>query len=237
MKTIQNTLLALILLISSKGMFAQELNQKDAEGKRNGQWTGIYDDTKLPRYEGTFNHGKEVGVFKYYENTAKKTLMATREFNDKDNTAYTIFYDPKMNKVSEGKVKGKDYEGVWTYYHNASPKVMTTENYVEGKLDGVRKVYYPNGKIAEERGYVKGVKEGVYKKYAESGFLIEEANFKAGQYDGKTTYYDSKGKVTIKGQFKNGKKNGVWTYYENNKVVKEENMSQVKKSIKAKGTK
>jgi len=40
---------------------------------------------------------------------------------------------------------------------------MTLENYKEGKLDGLRSVYYPDGKIAEETNYVKGIKQGAYK--------------------------------------------------------------------------
>jgi antitoxin component YwqK of YwqJK toxin-antitoxin module len=30
---------------------------------------------------------------------------------------------------------------------------MTKENYIKGKLEGLRTVYYPSGKIAEEQFY------------------------------------------------------------------------------------
>jgi hypothetical protein len=38
----------------------------------------------------------------------------------KDNAAYTIFFDQANNKVSEGKVLNKLFEGPWKYYHQAS---------------------------------------------------------------------------------------------------------------------
>jgi antitoxin component YwqK of YwqJK toxin-antitoxin module len=64
-----------------------------------------------------------------------------REFNAIDNSAYTVFMIRRKNKVSEGKVIDKLFTGEWKYYHQAS-KVMTLENYKNGKLEGLRSVYY-----------------------------------------------------------------------------------------------
>jgi antitoxin component YwqK of YwqJK toxin-antitoxin module len=36
--------------------------------------------------------------------------------------------------------------------------VMTLENYKNGKLEGLRSVYYPSGKIAEEISYLNNMK-------------------------------------------------------------------------------
>jgi antitoxin component YwqK of YwqJK toxin-antitoxin module len=36
--------------------------------------------------------------------------------------------------------------------------VMTLENYKNGKLEGLRSVYYPSGKIAEEISYLNNIK-------------------------------------------------------------------------------
>lgn len=199
--------------------FSQEFNKMDENGKRHGVWKGIYEDTKNPRYEGTFNHGKEVGVFKYFDNTVKLVVIATRDFSANDGSHYTTFYNQKGFKVSEGKVVGKDtYVGAWKYYHLDSPKIMTLENYVNGKLNGVRKVYYPNEKIAEETTYVNGVKEGVYKKYAENGVIFEDAIYKNDQYEGKATFKNADDQIVGQGLFKNGKKVGMWKVLEKGKV-------------------
>ena len=44
-----------------------KLNQLDEKGAKHGVWKGYHAESKRLRYEGTFKHGKEVGVFKFYE--------------------------------------------------------------------------------------------------------------------------------------------------------------------------
>ncbi len=185
--------------------FAQDINKLDENGKKIGLWKGVYEESKRPRYEGTFDHGKEVGMFKFFDDTKAGTVIATREFNT-DNSCYTIFYNQKNNKVSEGKVVNKQFEGEWKYYHEDSPQIMTLEYYVNGQLNGVRKVFYMNGKIAEEITYKNGIKEGAYKNYTENGVIMEETLYKNGDYNGQAIFRDPSGKITGQGVFKNGKK-------------------------------
>lgn len=212
-----------------------DYNKLDEKGKKHGLWKGIYEDTKNPKYEGTFEHGKEVGTFTFFDNTKTKIVVATREFNAKDNSAYTIFFDKNKNKVSEGKVVGKLYEGQWTYYHKASKAIMATENYSKGKLEGLRSVFYPNGKIAEEMIYKNNQKNGFYKRYTETGIIIEETNYKNDQYDGLAIFRDANdGTIVSKGKFVNGKKAGVWQFFEKGKLVNEINMSYPQNSSKSK---
>ena len=225
-----------LLLFLSTSLFAQEINKIDAEGKKDGLWKGVYQESKRPRYEGTFSHGKEVGMFKFFDDTKAGTVIATRDFSAKDNSCYTIFYNQKNNKVSEGKVVNKLFEGEWKYYHEDSDKIMTSEFYVNGKLNGVRKVYFPSGKIAEETSYKLGVKNGYYKKYAENGVLFEESNYVNGEFDGLATYKSPQNVVVGKGMYKKGKKTGIWEFNTNGKITKE-NMDKPNKIKFAKRTK
>lgn len=203
-----------------------DFNKLDEKGMKHGLWKGVYEDTKNPKYEGTFEHGKEVGTFTFFDNTKTKRVIATREFSPSDNSAYTIVYDQLKNKVSEGKVVNKLSEGKWIYYHKASKAIMATENYSKGKLEGLRSVFYPNGKIAEEILYKNNLKNGVYKRYTESGIIIEESNYKNNEYDGLAIFRDpDDGTIVSKGKFVNGKKMGVWQFFAKGKLVKEENMS------------
>jgi antitoxin component YwqK of YwqJK toxin-antitoxin module len=231
-----NKLFSTILFLFSIAMFAQSsYNKLDEKGNKNGLWKGYYSETKNIKYEGTFEHGKEIGVFTFYDNTKFKSIVATREFNPKDNSAYTIFYDPLKNKVSEGKVVNKLYEGQWKYYHKASKNIMTIENYNRGKLNGLRTVFYPSGKIAEEMIYKEGKKNGYYKKFTESGIIIEESNYKNNEFDGLAIFRDADdGTIVSKGKFLNGKKVGIWQFFQKGKLVKEENMSFPQTSSKAK---
>jgi len=231
MKALYKISLVTFLFLSFYSLQAQnDFNKLDANGKKDGVWKGIYPESKRPRYEGTFSHGKEVGVFKFFDDTKAGTVIATRTFNVNDNAAYTVFYDQAKNKVSEGKVVNKLFEGEWKYYHQASTTVMTIENYKNGKLEGVRSVFFPSGKIAEETNYKLGLKNGISKKYSEKGIVLEEATFKNNQYDGITIFKDVDGNLVSKGKFTNGKKTGSWQFFENGKLTQEVNMNDAKKA-------
>ncbi|GGA86590.1 hypothetical protein GCM10008015_29080 [Flavobacterium palustre] len=204
------------------------INQFDSEQKKDGLWKGFYPESKRLRYEGTFSHGKEIGEFKFYDDTKAGTVIATRTFNANDNAAYTVFYDQAKNKVSEGKVVNKLFEGEWKYYHKAATTIMSIEHYKNGKLEGLRSVFFPSGKIAEETIYKGGLKNGISKKYSEKGIVLEEAFFKNDQYDGTAVFKDVDGNMVSKGKFTNGKKTGIWQFFENGKLKEETNMSHPK---------
>lgn len=210
----------LFFLFSIFSIQAQELNKLDEKGAKHGLWKGVHAESKRPRFEGTFEHGKEIGTFKFFDDTQAGTVIATREFNPKDNSCYTIFYNQKGFKVSEGKVINKQFEGEWKYYHFDSPDIMSTEIYVKGKLNGVKKVYYKSKIIAEETTFKNGVKDGLYKNYAENGTVLEESNYKNGEFEGLAVFKSGTGEVVAKGSFKNGKKVGMWDFLEKGKMVK-----------------
>ncbi|SFA88405.1 MORN repeat variant [Flavobacterium swingsii] len=201
-------------------------NSFDENGLRQGLWNGFYDDSKILRYEGNFSHGKEMGLFTYYANSDKKLVMATRNFDAKNN-AYTIFFDENKNKVSEGNMYNKLRTGVWKYYHKGQKTVMTTENYINDKLEGSRKVFYTDGKLAEEILYKNNLKEGISKKYSKEGKLVEESVFAKDVMQGPYKVYDESGKVVISGQFKQDKKNGIWKYYNKGKLVRQMNADTI----------
>ncbi|MCW2119268.1 toxin-antitoxin system YwqK family antitoxin [Flavobacterium sp. 7A] len=215
-----------MFIITSFALQGQtKVNQLETTGQKDGLWKGIYQESKRPKYEGTFAHGKEIGMFKFFDDTKLGSVIASRDFTAGDGSAYTIFYDQVKNKVSEGKVLNKQFEGIWKYYHQASPMVMTTEIYKNGKLDGLRSVYYLSGKLAEVTNYKNGVKDGVYKKYSENEIVLEEATYLADEYNGLATYKEADGKMVSQGKFLKGKKVGVWQFFEDGKLKKEINMS------------
>ena len=224
---IKSYITTLLIVLNCLSVFSQvDVNQLDAQGKRHGVWKGIYKDSKRPRYEGNFSHGKETGIFNYFDDTKAGTIIATRDFSKGDGSCYAIFYNQKGNKVSEGLLKNKMPEGEWKYYHFESDQLMSVENYKDGKLHGVKKVFYRDGSLAEEATYVNGKINGVYKKYAENETLLEEINYKNGILDGSANYYDGKGNINLKGQFKKDRKWGYWETYENGKLISKEKISR-----------
>ena len=213
----------LFSFLSVNTVLAQEkINQLDAKGKKDGVWKGVFEESKRPRYEGTFEHGVEVGTFKYFDDTKAQSLIGTRVFSENGKVAYTTFFDQKGNKVSEGKTVNRLKEGVWKFYHKASPQLMKEEFYKNGKLEGIQKIYFPNGAIAEETTYKKGLREGIYKVYAPNGNVVEESTFKNNQYDGLAIFRDAGGQIISKGNFVKNEKRGMWEFYKDGKLEKKE---------------
>jgi len=98
---------------------------------------------------------------------------------------------------------------------------MNIEFYKKGTLDGNKKVFYPNGTIAEESNYKLGVKNGLAKTFSDKGKLIDEHVYKNGQFNGLASYYDGNGNKLYEGTYKEGKRVGIWKFYDNNKVINE----------------
>ena len=218
---------------------AQEVNQLDADGKRHGIWRKNYKDSNILRYEGQFNHGKEIGVFKFYENIDKKAvLVASRTFNEANDVAEVKFVTPKGNTVSQGKMRGKVYIGKWLYYHKDSKQLMTEEFYNDkGELEGERKTYYLSGQLAQNANYKANKLHGEFKLYSEQGKLIRFYNYIAGGLEGEAKSYDAKGNLLLEGVYRNDKKHGIWKYYENGKFLRKKDFTRKSKNPKYKNNK
>ncbi|MBP92546.1 MAG: preprotein translocase YidC [Flavobacteriaceae bacterium] len=218
----KQTLLVLALLVGFSS-FAQTLNQFDADRKRHGKWKKNFDGTDVIRYEGTFEHGKEIGVFKFYKNIKEEAILtATREFNSNNNTAKVTFYGSNGIVISEGMMQNKLYIGDWKYYHSNGTQLMTFEHYSpKGLLEGEKLVYYLSGQIAENARYENGKRHGKTINYAENGTVIKEQHYKMGDLHGKAKFFDESGTLLVEGLYKNNQKHGLWKYYENG-VLKEE---------------
>ena len=201
---------------------AQEVNKLDANGKRHGAWQKKYKGSSQIRYEGTFDHGKEIGIFKFYCKNCKKTPIAVKEFDIGSDLADVKYFTPKGNLVSQGKMSGRKRVGEWLYFHENSSKVMTSEFYKNGKLHGQKTTFYLNDTITEKMNYLGGLKEGSKKYYSPEGVLLKTFQYENDILSGAAAYYDSNGAVSIQGDYKDGKKNGLWKYYKQGKVVREE---------------
>ncbi len=218
----RKTLIFLLFITTFLNYSQEKTNQYDEKGERHGLWKGIYDESKRPRYEGVFNHGKETGIFKYFDDTKAGKVIATRDFSKGKDSCYVTMYDRKDNIVSEGLLVKKLHEGEWKIYHKESKVVMTSENYKKGKLNGIKKVFYDDGSVAEILNYVDGKRDGNYKRFGVNEKILEDLNYKNDELHGAATFYDGLGNIILQGQYTNGLKTGIWKTYEKGKIVKEE---------------
>ena len=219
-----------MLLMASIISTAQEINKFDENGKRHGIWKKYFDGTKQLRYEGQFEHGREVGEFKFYKLIKKKSVLTATKLFDGNGNADVKFLASTGKVISEGKMNGKLYVGKWVYYHNKSDNVMTIEHYNDkGLLEGERLVYYKDGIVAERAQYVNGKLHGKYFGYSVKGVVLRELNYNQDELHGVAKHFNGKAELIAEGDYKRGKKAGVWKYYEDGKLTKEDNVDMIKK--------
>lgn len=198
---------------------AQEFNKTDANTKKHGNWQKFYEGTKQLRYEGTFDHGQEIGTFKFYDRKGGHPT-ALKIYTEGDDLFDVIFYTTDGKKVSEGKMKGRSREGKWIYYHQDGSTVMTEEFYKNDLLHGERMVYFQNGAVAQRMEYVDGKENGTETHYSEAGVIVKTYTHVNGELHGPVKLYNLEGVIMREGNYKNNQKHGVWKYYENGKLDK-----------------
>jgi len=212
--------LIFFLILSQCALAQDTINQYDANGLRHGVWKKYFPRNHNLRYSGQFNHGKEVGIFKYYDINNDKIPIVVRKFNLNDSSEEVSFFTKKGIIESKGKMLGKWHIGKWIFYHKDGKSILSEEFYKNGKINGESKVYYANGKLTEVLHYLNGKLNGNYKRYSVRGFLYQDLTYINGVLNGLATYYNRKtGKLLAKGNFKDNKRVGIWQHFKNDEFA------------------
>lgn len=204
----------LFLFIFHFGFSQEPNNQLDANGKRHGKWSKTYENGSI-RYTGEFEHGKEIGIFKFFTEENPNTPAITKEFIKNSDQIIVKYFYPDGKLKSIGQMVGQNRYGKWVYYFKDGIKILSEETYENGMLEGDYKIFYINGKLTEWSVYKKNLLHGVSNRYTESGVLIEVINYKEGKLNGEAFYYNTSGQLILKGSYKDDVSVGAWESYEN----------------------
>ena len=216
---------ALFLAVSS--VVAQDFNQTDAKGRRQGSWRDFYPNGQL-RYEGQFKNDKCKGTFKYYDEQGN--LKATNEFDKTGNKALNTTFASNGRVIATGYYVNQKKDGEWKYFDVNSGQLRLVEDNKNGKVSGWSRLYNPNnGKLAEETQFVDGLPEGKCFKYSDTGVMMMECLYHNGLLEGPSkTYYPSTA-LKEEGQYLKGEKVGLWkTYNEDGDIIAEETFGEQK---------
>jgi len=119
--------------------------------------------------------------------------------------------------------------GIW-YYNNEiytgkfidyyySGKIQGEGILKNGKIEGLRKMYFQNGNISLERNYINSLSDGLDKEYYENGALKQKGVFVAGNEEGAWESYFPNGQIKLQNNYKNGEVSGtVIKYYSTGKI-------------------
>lgn len=216
--------LFLSLLFVSTSNIAQKINQFDANKQRTGVWKKYYDNQKI-RYEGQFKNGKEIGVFKFYDDSSSQQPTIIKKYSEKTDSVAVEFYLTNGTLQSKGFFIDKNRVGKWLYFFK-DEKIMSEEFYQLGKLEGKLVNYYPNGKATEITHYKNGLKHGISQKFSNDGILIEEVTYENNLLNGAAKFFELNGNLREKGIYKDGKKLGKWEFYIDGEITDEKEIEK-----------
>jgi antitoxin component YwqK of YwqJK toxin-antitoxin module len=92
-------------------------------------------------------------------------------------------------------------------------------NFKDGMQHGPFKLWYKDGKLAEQGFFKYGYQDSIWKNFYETGKLKAIKSFKRGQPDGKCIFFFTSGDSAEVDTYDYGKKDGRWqTWYENGQV-------------------
>lgn len=117
-------------------------------------------------------------------------------------------YQINQDSLKNGTSKVFDDEG----------DLFELSNYVAGKLEGKRTLYYKDDSVDTEENYVNDILVGEYKQYYKNGNLMQTGSYTAGVLAGEVISYFEDGTIRESATFENNIENGPFTeYHENGK--------------------
>jgi len=145
------------------------------------------------------------------------------------NNTITTKYD-SGEKYEEYQYTGDSLKHGWYKSYSPGGILIEESNYVEGKLNGLRKIYttsgdlevteqynldvlngvfktyHPSGNVKLEGVYTNNVLKGIVKGYYPTGELMEEVTFEDNQEEGPFKEFHKNGNLKWEGTYRNGDK-------------------------------
>lgn len=125
----------------------------------------------------------------------------------------------------EGEFVDGERQKAWKFYvieDKTFKKILTKEvAFVNGKMEGICKHYFPSGKLASITNYISDEAEGEAQWFFESGEISGITFHKKGLRDGLCKYYHLNGKIQYEMNLVQGSLEGKWTSYYDNGTLQE----------------
>jgi len=204
-------LLVALCTIFSAALCAQDtLNVTDNQGHKQGLWRKTDSAGRLI-YEGHFKDGFPSGAFRYFYPDGKlKTLSLV---SNQGKRAVTTSYFPDGKKMAAGNYINEKKDSTWQFFSESLGTLVSEEYYKNGLIEGMSRVFYPEGGLSEQHYYKHGIRDGLWEQYYMEGKLKLRGAYKAGEKQGSFKTLYSSGKPMIEGQYIAGHQTGTWIYY------------------------
>lgn len=140
------------------------------------------------------------------------------EASVKDNVLHGSYveYFENGKKKTVGSYAYGEKSGKWEYYCNSNNDQICREQFFsDGRLEGVEKYWYDNGKLKSESAYANKRKNGKTKWWYKNGQLSLEADYKNGVFvDGEYKRWAANGELILEEHLEKNVPVGLWFEYD-----------------------
>lgn len=244
-------ILGLLVLVGFGFGLEAQVNQTDANGKKQGEWVKFYENSEIIRYKGQFKDDKPVGKFVYYY--PSKTVRTIIVHDEGSNRSEAFYYHENEKLIAHGIYRNQEKDSVWTHFLPTG-HYSYEETYVNGVLNGERITYYgpevtdtKTKLVLRKANYKDGRLQGEFIEYFPDGVVKTKGRYSSGVYDGEIVKNHPNGKPMIIERWKRRKKHGWWTtydeagkelgrkYYRNGEHLEDEALTKHLQNLKEKG--
>ena len=178
--------------------------------KRIGRWVYFHDNSEI-QAEGRYNDkGRKTGTWTYHHNNGR-----TKSIENYDTNEVTVYSRETGNKAEHFFLKNDNIHGdVELFYEGGA--IREKLRFADGKKEGTRNMYFPDGQLEARYEYVADQVIGPYVINHESGQVKERCSYKEGFLDGKYEYFHFNGTLSSTGTYAAGNPVGQWEYYYSN---------------------
>lgn len=201
-------ILVMLIGVMSFGFAQEPLNQTDSHGMKQGHWIGRYPDGKI-KYEGTFIDGEPVGqMTRYYPNGQ---LQARMHYVPGSDSIIAEIFNDEGKRTAKGVFLGKKKSGTWTYFDG--DRVVSCEHYQDGLHVGTDTIFFKNGTPARTSEWKTGRMDGVMRELYPNGKTKFAMHYADGKRAGLTMAYYENDTLEIEGNYINNLRTGNWNFY------------------------
>ena len=129
--------------------------------------------------QGEYENGVINGEWTYWHPNGQVCKVIQYKKGKPDGAIEVFRADGTLDGLQSYSNGVRDGEWISYYEDGKTPKIKLT--IIDGKLDGERTTYFPNGKPKQETHFAGGVLDGTVTEYNEAGKKVGEATFEKGQ--------------------------------------------------------
>jgi antitoxin component YwqK of YwqJK toxin-antitoxin module len=173
----------------------------DNHFEADGTYREFYPNEQL-FVEGRFRNGRQDGEWTFYHENGQLNRKATYSNGQPDGAWEVLRADGTLS--AKRSFRNGLRHGDWITYDASGQKPLREEHYVDGKAEGVWKIWHANGQQRQQLGFKQGQLDGTSIEWDENGEKRVEVSYADGKLNGARTLWLKDGRK-ITQNFEDGK--------------------------------